>query len=163
MKEYAEIVRLLVFALFTAYVIGVRKYNLDSISQSDYKLKNFRFMFELVMFASGGAIAFSSYGTDIWLASTLLIAGGTLIAGVGIFPKYRKNEFNRQMHGLCAIGGFMLSLAAVYVMFWPLGLLVTVVYICTHLVTKDHDNHTLSIELVLAYGIFISLQLISYM
>lgn len=157
----SEIIRLLTFALFTAYIIGVRKYDITSISQSDYRLKHFKYLFEIVMFMAGIAIALSSVQIDKKVPSILLQVGGVLIFGVGLFPKYKKNQFNEFMHLICAGGGFLVTAVALMGIFWPIGLFIAIVMFAVDRLVKSDGNRVLTLELVMSYIIFISLELIA--
>lgn len=161
LSELSELIRTLAFSLVTAYVIGVRKYNLVSISQSDYKLQKMKFLFEVVMVVGGLSVIFSSGLTDNDWAKYFLIAGGILLGGVGVFPAYRKNKFNETMHVICAIGGFFFTWLGIFVMSWMLGALILVALIIALAITKGDRNNVLTLELVLIYGIFISLEILS--
>ena len=87
---------------------------------------------------------------------------GVGIIGVGIFPKYMRSRFDETMHVICALVGFGFGLVALTSVLWPMGILVAATTLVVSKMTKNHYNHTLSVELTLAYGIFIGLELLRY-
>lgn len=146
------------FGSFTAYVayILIMFGVIRSISASDYLLKKpFRYWFELTMFISGLTIAYS--GWHIMNENILMVVGGGFIFGVGLFPDFEKNLFNRIMHYILAIGGFTLVLVSFWIHNeqWYLTVLAALLSTLAYIWPKRNKIFYLEIEM--SYFIFAGL------
>lgn len=151
-------VLLLGFSIFLGYCITVkiRHKKVSSISESDYlNKKPFRFMFELNMFISGVTLTYC--GWFLPGKSPLLMLGGLLVFGVGLFPEFKKSLFEKIMHYFTAVGGFMICGFSFWVdfNFWYLSAFIASFTILT-LVLPLKDK-IFWVEIVSASTIFLSI------
>lgn len=155
---------LVVIVMFSTYIIilASRHKAFKSISDSEYWFDApWRWLFETLMFVCGGCIVAIGVFIEPSIVWTLVVAG-TLIIGVGVFDRFKKNKLVETLHIVSATGGFILLTVSYAISFgaWYYTAFIIAGVIVAYLTVKDKSVRTWYVELTLAYLNFLCLGLV---
>ncbi len=162
MEELAFIFRIIAFAVFNFYIIGVvSRYGVrKSISDSDYFMeKPWKWLFEFTMFISGISVALTGEAEN----NLVMLIGGICLFFVGIFSDFKRSKFMKVIHVTVAILGLGLSILSLLPTYWyfVLGIIISLFLIIWWTFKNKKEKVIIwNIEIILSYGIFISLNFI---